>query len=261
MMLIEKEKLIKKAEELSNKFSKSVPILSTDLNDIVLFLSIYGGSAPVLIEELSLKFSGTESPKLVNNFNKDGTAKKVNRGGEPAMKYISKSYDGSITLETIFSKQYLKIERIYDGNSNYYISEYFFKSDGSFIRKAKQKSCPLGKQLDFSETSEGNLKRGVCFAEITEKTQNLDVKFIKVLTTKGEEIYYSYTASPEFTFAFRLPKTITLIPSITSLGMKALSQILEMQFEKKFLRLDEKLFDELAKSAKEIFEQQKKSAN
>lgn len=260
-MLVEKEKLVKKAEELSNKFSKSVPILSADLNDTVLFLSIYGGSAPVLMEELSLKLLGTETPKLINNFNKDGTAKKVNRGGDPATKYISKSYDGSITLEIIFSKQYLRIERIYDGDSNYFLSEYFFNSDGSFIRKAKQKSCPLGKQLNFGETSEGNLKRGVCFAKITEETQNLDVEFIKVLTTKGEEIYYSYKASPEFSFAFRVPKTITLIPSITSLGMKALSQILEMQFEKKFLRLDEKLFDELSKSAKAIFEQQKKSAN
>lgn len=260
-MLIEKEKLIKKVEELSNKFAKSVPILSTDLNDVVLFLSIYGGNLPVLLEELTIKLSGTETPKMVSGFNKDGTAKKVNRGGHPATKYLSKSYDGSITLEIIFSKQYLKIERSYDGNSNHFLSEYFFNCDGSFVRKAKQKSCPLGKQLDFCEKSEGNLKRGVCFAKISEESQNLDVEFIKILTSKGEEIYYSYKADPEFVFAFRVPKTITTIPSITSLGMKALSQILEMQFEKKFMKLDEKLFEELQKSAKSIFEEQKKSAN
>ncbi len=259
-MQVNKEKLIKKVEELSNKFGKSVQILASDLNDVVLFLSIYGGNLPILCEEILIKLSETDSPKIINNYNKDGTSKKVARGGELASRYVAKSYDGSITLEIVFSPKYLKIERVYDGDSNYFKSEYFFDSKGFFVRKATQRSCPLGNQLEFFEKSEGNLKRGVCFAKITENYQSIDVNFIKILTSKGEEIYYSYKANPEFVFAFRVPKTITIIPSITSIGMKSLSQILEMQFEKKFVKLDESLFNELSKSARTIFEEQKKSA-
>lgn len=259
MMQIQKEKLIEKIESISNKLGKQVPILATDLTDVILFLSIYGGNAPVSMEQILIKTCGFNSPKEINNFNKDGQEKKVKREGEDATKYIAKSYDGSIELQFVVSKQYLKIEKTFDDSVNYYFCEYIFDGSGNFVRRAKQKSHPLEKQLEFFEESEGNLKRGVCFSTITENSQNLDVKFIKVLTSKGEELYYSYKASPEFVFAFRVPKIISSVPSITSLGMKALNAILEMQCENKFVKLDEKLFKELSKSAREIYEAQKKS--
>lgn len=259
MMQIQKEKLIEKIESISNKLGKQVPILATDLTDVILFLSIYGGNAPVSTEQILIKPCGFNSPKEINNFNKNGQEKKVKREGEDATKYIAKSYDGSIELQFVVSKQYLKIEKTFDDSANYYFCEYIFDESGNFVRRAKQRSHPLEKQLDFFEESEGNLKRGVCFSTITENSQNLDVKFIKVLTSKGEELYYSYKASPEFIFAFRVPKIISSVPSITSLGMKALNAILEMQCENKFVKLDEKLFKELSKSAREIYEAQKKS--
>lgn len=259
MMQVQKEKLIEKIESISNKLGKQVPILATDLTDVVLFLSIYGGNAPVSMEQILIKICGFNSPKEINNFNKNGQEKKVKREGDEATKYVAKSYDGSISLEFVVSKQYLKIEKTFDDFSNYYLSEYIFDGKGNFVRRAKQRSHPLEKQLEFFEESEGNLKRGVCFSNITENSQSLDVKFIKVLTSKGEELYYSYKASPEFIFAFRVPKIISSVPSITSLGMKALNAILEMQCENKFVKLDEKLFKELSKSAREIYEAQKKS--
>ena len=107
MMQIQKEKLIEKIESISNKLGKQVPILATDLTDVVLFLSIYGGNAPVSMEQILIKICGFDSPKEIKNLNKNGQEKKVKREGDEATKYVAKSYDGSISLEFVVSKQYL----------------------------------------------------------------------------------------------------------------------------------------------------------
>ena len=140
----------------------------------------------------------------------------------------------------------------------YYLAEYVFDEETNFVRRAKQKSNPLGRELDFSEVSQGNFKRGVCYSKITETSQAMEVKFFKIPTTKGEELYYSYFAKPDLFFQFKTPKFITTIPSITSIGMKALNELLERQFSEDFIRIeDQTLFKKLEEISKNFLNEQK----
>lgn len=258
-MIIEKQNLIKKIETKLENLPKTISILIKDMSDVILFLSIYCGSELASSEEIKLKMKGFETPQIEESkFTKIGDEKKVVRPGEKAVLYSISSYDKTQKLNLLFSKLYLKIERVFEDGANYYSSEYVFNEKGEFIRRCKQKSCPLGKQLDFEETSEGMIKTGVCFSKIQEKNEKTTIDLFKLQTTKGEEIYYSYVSPPDIKLNFRAPVAVKSIPSVNSLGMKQLSELLEMQFSKKLVTIDQKLFNELKKSAKLIFETQKK---
>ena len=253
-MLLEKQKLLDKIENLRETFSKKITILGKDFSDVIIFISIYCGNNPVLAEEVSLKMFGLKQPKFEQpNFNKTGQEKKVKREGEKGIFYKIESYDKSVTLNLIVSKMYVKIEKVYDTSSSYYCAEYVFDEKGNFVRIANQKSFLLEKNLEFEEKSEGNLNYGVCFSQITEKNEAVNVDLFKILTTKDEEIYYSYKCLPDIEFYCRAPNAVKSIPSISSIGMKELSQLLEMQFSKNLVTIDRTIFNELKKSAKVIF--------
>ena len=81
----------------------------------------------------------------------------------------------------------------------------------------------------------------------------MSLDLFKILTTKGEEIYYSYSCPPDINFCCRAPKAFKSIPCISSIGMKELSELLEMQFSKEWVTVDNQIFNELKKSAKTIF--------
>lgn len=255
-MIVEKEKLEKQIKAYSDKIGALVPILAKDFADVLLFLAIYCGNQTACENQIELKMNGFESPSVENNFNKNGDARKVKQNLEKALMFEISSYDKSISLKIILSKKYIKIEKLYDTPENCYVCEYIFDERGCFVRKAIQKCCLLGKCLEFNETSQGAVGRGVCFCSITEQAQKMKVKFFKIQSSKGEEIYYSYFSPPDLLFHYRAPKTLLQIPSITSIGMKELNELLEKQFSKEFASVDEKLFKELEKSAKEIFKQQ-----
>lgn len=259
-MEIEKKKFEEKLEQLLKKFGNNIEILGKDISDVILFLNIYGGDQKVVANEVQLKFFGLQSPKVLKGqYTKTGSEAKVKReGNQKGTVYTIKSYDSSIQLSVTLSRTYLKIEKLYDGDLNYYLAEYVFDEETNFVRRAKQKSNPLGRELDFSEVSQGNFKRGVCYSKITESSQAMEVKFFKIPTTKGEELYYSYFAKPDLFFQFKTPKFITTIPSITSIGMKALNELLERQFSEDFIRIeDQTLFKKLEEISKNFLNEQK----
>ena len=260
-MLIEKQELIKKVENIIEKMPKTISILIKDLTDIIMFLSIYGGGEQALSQEINILMKGLETPKVeTSKFTKIGDEKKVEKQGTKAVSYSISSYDKTQTLNLIFSKLYLKIEKAFADETNYYLCEYVFNKEGEFVRKCEQKSCPLGKQLEFEEKSEGIIPLGVCFSKIKEKTDQTTIDFFKLLTTKGEEIYYSYVSPPDIKLNCKAPAVVKSIPSINSLGMKELSELLSLQFSKKLVSIDQRLFSELKESAKAIFEAKKNKA-
>ncbi len=256
-MIVEKNFLEKKLEDLLKKFGNNIEILAKDLTDAILFLNIYCSEEKIKCEEIELEVINFQTPKILKtNYTKDGQKLKTKKESvQQGVKYIAQSYDKVITLTIIMSKTYLYIEKKYDTSTNYYSCEYIFDGKLSFVRNAKQNSCPLGKSLEFNETSKGNLNRGVCLSKITENSQEMEVNVFKILTKKGEEMYYSYFSKPDLFFMFRAPKNITTIPSITSIGMKALNELLEKQFDESFVRIeDEKIFNNLQKIAQQLFE-------
>lgn len=257
-MLIEKQELIKKVENIIEKIPKTISILIKDLTDVIMFLSIFGGKEPVISKEIKISRKGLEPPKFEeSNFIKSGQQKKVQRAGDSAVIYSISSYDKTQTLNLIFSKLYFKIEKNFVDETNYYLSEYIFNKEGEFVRNCKQKCCLLGKQLDFEEKSEGTIQNGVCFSKIVEKSDKITIDFFKLLTTKGEEIYYSYVSPPDIKLNCKAPVVVKSIPSINFLGMGELSELLEMQFSKKLVSIDQRLFNELKNSAKIIYENKK----
>ena len=259
-MEIERKKFEEKLEQLLKKFGNNIEILGKDISDAILFLNIYCGEQKVVANEVQLKFFGLQSPKVLKpQFTRTGSEAKVKReGNQNGTVYSIKSYDGSIKLFITLSKTYLKIEKIYDGGANYYLAEYIFDENSNFVRRAKQKSNPLGRELDFTEISQGNFKRGVCYSQITETSQAMEVKFFKIPTSKGEELYYSYFSKPDLFFQFKTPKFITTIPSITSIGMKALNELLERQFSEDFVKIEnQSLFKKLEEISKRFLNEQK----
>ena len=253
-MVIDKTKLEEKLEILLKKFGNNIEILGKDIADAILFINIYGGDEKVVANEVDLKFYGMQPPKVMApQYNKSGSEAKVKRmGNQLGISYTLKSYKG-IVLNVVISKTYFKIEKIFEDETNYYLAEYVFDDNSNFTRYAKQKSAPLGRLLDFSEVSEGNFRRGVCYCQIKESFQEMQTKIIKIETTKGEELYYSYFAKPDLFFMFKTPAYIKMVPCITSLGMKDLNHLLEKQFSEDFVRINnEKTFKNLESVCKTL---------
>lgn len=261
-MTIEKKSLVDKLELLFKKYKNNIEVFGKDLADAITFLSVYCRDENIECITIYLKMFGFKSPKILSNYyNKNNdTTKFVKELHEKAIQYLVQSYDKTYKLKIILSKKYFFMEKNNVSTNNYYSVEYIFDENTVFVRNAVQNSCPLGKVLNFKECSRGNLNRGVCFCKITESSDKMETNIFKLLTSKGEEMYYSYFSSPDLSFLVKAPKRITTIPSITSLGMKDLNQLLEQQFNEDFVKFnDQKFFKNLKNIAENIFEEMNKN--
>lgn len=242
-MQIKKEELAKKLESLSKDLIVKLNEPVKDIANAIMFLSLYCGNNFAQIKEINLKFK--DSSVIITKSEKSFD--------EKGQLCLIKSYDDSQSLEIIISKSYLKIEKKSENDFNYFIVEYFFDKNGSFVRKAKQKSMPLDREIQLEENSEGKANVGIYFSEIAERNENIEMTFFKIPDkNKVENIYYSYFANSEYKLFYKTPKQFSKIPTINAFGMSEVAELLSHQAE--FTRFDdEKLFKDLIKALKSYY--------
>jgi lipopolysaccharide export LptBFGC system permease protein LptF len=240
-MQIKKEDLAKKLEDLSKSLNEKYRDIVKDLSNAIMFLSLYCGNKLATSEEIQIDLK-----KLLPNIK--------NEKFEKAQRFFIKSYDDTQSMEIIFSKSYIKIENKKDNDFYYYLVEYFLEGK-NFIRKVKQKSMPLDKELVLEEKSQGKEDKGIYYSEISEKNQNMNLVFVKMIDkNKVENIYYSYYTEPKYKLFLKVSKEYKEIPTINSFGVAELTKFLELQFENKFIKFeDEELFNSLVKVSKEYY--------
>lgn len=254
-MEIKKEDFVNKLEEVAKKFYGKLEILTKDISDVILFLSVYCGESAVDVSQVQIQMKGLYHPKILgSNFNKDGSEKKAKREGDVGFVYRVASYDQTFFVSVVMGKRYLKIEKKSQDESNLFFAEYIFAENGEFVRTARQKSSPLGKQIELEEISNGSLKRDVVLSSIKNKSENLKTEFFKAETKQGAEVFYSYTLDGEINFCYRTKEKN--IPSITSIGMKDLNMMFEKQFEDNFEKIEETFFRAVQKQVKDLFEKE-----
>lgn len=258
-MIYSKEQFEKDIENLSNNFSKhKVECLLKDLSDCIVFSCIYMGNQNVFFENIKVEKKDETNYQVVTNLK---NVKKENMCD--ANRYILCSYDKTLTLTIITSKDYYMFEKINDTDTYKYRAEYFFDELGNFIRKSELTHERLNTQQKIDELSIGNLRNDLYIAETQENVSDLKVLTFKLPSqdNKSENIYFKYETEPGAAFMCRARVKFNKVPYLENLGMNTLSTMLSEQFEddEEPLRItDKSFFDKLVKSCTQYYKIVKK---
>lgn len=242
-MQINKEELASKLEQVSKNLNGKYNDIVKDISNAIMFLSLYCGNNTATNEKIKLNLKNSV-PQITQSDKYD----------EQAQRFFIKSYDDTQSMEIIFSQSYIKIENKKDNDFYYYLVEYIIDK-GNFTRNVKQKSTPIDKDLILEEKSQGVVNKGIYYSEITEKNQNMNLIFTKMIDKfKVENIYYSYYTDSKYKLFYKVPAEYKKIPAINSFGIGELTRFLELQVENKFIKFDnEVLFNSLVKVSKNYY--------